>query len=253
MAHDTQHGYFLWTELLTRDAGAAIDYYTKLLGWTTQPFAGADPSYTMWANAGTPFGGLMTLPDDAKSGPCWLPYVGVLDVDAAVVRAEEEGAALQLPPTDIPGAGRFAVLGDPWGASFAVYRTPAEVPAPPAPGVGDFCWRELATGDIDRALDFYGALFGWTRGARHDMGELGPYQLFEQHGQMAGGIYLANAEMTPSWTSYVRVAELAATLAKATAGGGTTVVPPMQVPGGDTIAVCTDPEGALFALLQVGG
>lgn len=253
MAHDTQHGYFLWTELLTRDAGAAIDYYTRLLGWTTQPFPGADPPYTMWANGGTPFGGLMTLPDDAASGPCWLPYVGVLDVDAAVVRAEEEGASLQLPPTDIPGAGRFAVLADPWGASFAVYRSPAEVPAPPAPGVGDLCWRELATGDIDRALDFYAALFGWTRGARHDMGELGPYQLFEQHGQMAGGIYRAGAEMPPAWTSYVRVADLAATLAKATAGGGATLVPPMAVPGGDTIAVCADPQGAVFALLQVGG
>lgn len=253
MAHDTQHGYFVWTELLTRDPAAAIDDYTKLLGWTTQPFPGAEPPYTMWSNAGRPFGGLMALPDDAESGPCWLPYVGVLDVDAAVVRAEEEGASLQLPPTEIPGAGRFAVLADPWAASFAVYRTPAEVPAPPAAGVGDFCWRELATGDIERALDFYGALFGWTRGARHDMGELGPYQLFEHHGQLAGGICLASTETPPSWTNYVRVADLAATLDKAIAGGATILVPPMAVPGGDTIAVCADRQGAIFALLQVGG
>jgi uncharacterized protein len=253
MAHDTQHGYFLWTELLARDPGAAIDYYTKLLGWTTQPFPGAEPPYTMWANAGTPFGGLMALPDDAQSPPCWLPYVGVLDVDAAVVRAEEEGASVQLPPTDIPGAGRFAVLADPWGAAFAVYRAAAPQPEPPGPGVGDFCWHELATGDIDRALEFYGALFGWSRGTRHDLGELGPYQLFERHGRMAGGIYRASAEMPPSWTSYVRVADLAATLEKAAAGGGATLVPPMEVPGGDTIAVCADPQGAVFALLQVGG
>ena len=44
----------------------------------------------------------------------------------------------------------------------------------------------------------------------------------------------------------------ATTLAKANAGGGATVVPPMEVPGGDTIAVCADPQGAIFALLQVG-
>ena len=253
MAHDTQHGYFLWTELLARDSAAAVDYYTRVFGWTTLPFPGSEPPYTMWANAGVPFGGLMELPTGAAAPPNWLPYIGVLDVDAAVVRAQEEGATLQLPPQEIPGAGRFAVLADPWGASFAVYRTPAEVPAPPPPGVGDICWRELGTGDIERALDFYGALFGWTRGARHDMGELGPYQIFEQRDQMAGGIYLASTEMPPSWTSYVRVADLAATLAAATAAGGATRVPPMEVPGGDTIAVCADPEGALFALLQVGG
>lgn len=253
MAADTQHGYFLWTELLTRDARAAVDFYAPLFGWTTQPFPNSDPPYTMWANAGVPFGGLMPLPGDAEAPSGWLPYVGVLDVDAAVVRAGEEGATLRHDPTDIPGAGRFAVLSDPWGAAFAVYRAAAPQPPPGSPGVGDFCWRELATGDIDRALEFYGALFGWTRGTRHDMGALGAYQIFEQHGQMAGGIYLGSEAMPPSWTSYVRVADLAATLARGEANGAAILVPPMEVPGGDSIAVAADPQGAVFALLEVKG
>ena len=32
------------------------------------------------------------------------------------------GATTYVPPSDIPGMGRFAVLADPQGAAFAIYR-----------------------------------------------------------------------------------------------------------------------------------
>ncbi|ALU95086.1 hypothetical protein WQO_18215 [Streptomyces globisporus C-1027] len=46
-------------------------------------------------------------------------YFAVPDCDAAVARTTERGGALHFGPADSP-FGRFAVLGDPQGAAFAV-------------------------------------------------------------------------------------------------------------------------------------
>jgi predicted enzyme related to lactoylglutathione lyase len=51
-------------------------------------------------------------------------------------------------------------------------------------------------------------------------------------------------------TLYVQVADLAASLAKAAAVGGTVVMEPMDLPGGPTLAAITDPEGNPVTLVQ---
>ena len=67
----------------------------------------------------------------------------------------------------------------------------------------------------------------------------------------AAGVYLASAPSGPSWTSYVRVAEVEAAADAVARLGGRILVAPMEVPGGDRIAVCSDPEGVTFALHQI--
>lgn len=44
------------------------------------------------------------------------------DTDAAVSRAAAHGG-VRLPAKDLPGAGRFAKLTDPYGARFAVIKS----------------------------------------------------------------------------------------------------------------------------------
>ncbi len=79
-------------------------------------------TYTEWSLGGTPFGGMMALPPGALAPPHWLPYFAVTDCDASAAKAASLGAKTFVPPSDIPGTGRFAVLGDPQGATFAIYR-----------------------------------------------------------------------------------------------------------------------------------
>ena len=45
------------------------------------------------------------------------------DVDAAARIAKELAGDVLLPPTDVPGMGRAAVLRDPQGAAFGVFAT----------------------------------------------------------------------------------------------------------------------------------
>jgi uncharacterized protein len=57
-----------------------------------------------------------------------MTYFAVGDVDATCAQATELGATVHVPPRDIEGVGRFAVIGDPHGAVFSVIKmTPAAV------------------------------------------------------------------------------------------------------------------------------
>jgi hypothetical protein len=258
MADKSLHGRFAWYELMTTDPEAAEGFYTRVVGWGTQPFPGLETRYTLWTAHDQPVGGLMELPAEAKAGgapPSWMLYVAVTDADATIEMAKTHGARLEVGPRDIPGEGRFAVLSDPQGAVFAILQPsdpgrygPETVPAPL-----EISWRELATTDREAATDFYSALFGWERQNASDMGEpVGLYQEFGRPGLPLGGIYRKPDDMPfpPHWLLYAKVPDIEASLEAATAGGGKVLVGPMEIPGGDRIAQILDPQGAAFALHQ---
>ena len=239
---------FVWYDLLTNDREAAVRFYSAVLGWGTQPFEipGKEP-YLMWTRGGVPIGGSMTMPPhelDAGTKPHWLGYVAVDDVDGKVAQAGAAGAKTLVPPTDIPTVGRFAVLQDPQGAFFAVYHALQPGPPPGGPQEGDVSWHELATTDVEAAFRFYHDLFGWQESGRHEMGEAGTYLMFGT--PMIGGIYAMPHVL--GWLYYVRVGDLDAALERVRTHHGQVAHGPMEVPGGDRIAQCFDPQGGPFAL-----
>jgi predicted enzyme related to lactoylglutathione lyase len=210
------------------------------------------PGYTIWMAAQTQIGGLMALPSDGSSTPPhWLIYIGTPNVDATLSQAQGLGARVVKAPADIPNVGRFAVLADPQGATFALF-TPGSGPPPGAqPAQGGFSWHELATTDVPAALRFYGTLFGWGKGQAHDMGPMGVYQIFESGGTMAGGITpVQGASTPPSWLSYVHVADSNRAVAATKSAGGRLLHGPMEVPGGSWIALLMDPQGGSFAVQE---
>jgi uncharacterized protein len=243
-------GRFVWHELMTTDTTAAASFYAKVLPWRTAP--SNMPGYTIWMAGQTQVGGLMALPSDAASTPPhWMVYIGTPNVDATTEKAQGLGARVCKSPTDIPNVGRFAVLADPQGATFAVF-TPGGGPPPGAPPAqGAFSWHELGTTDVAAAVRFYGELFGWSKGPAHDMGAMGVYQIIEHGGQMAGGICNVQGPSTPpSWLSYVHVADANRAVAAAKSGGGRLLHGPMEVPGGSWIALFMDPQGGAFAVQE---
>jgi predicted enzyme related to lactoylglutathione lyase len=257
MTESQYRGRFLWYELMTTDSKAAQTFYTKAVGWGLMEWKGTDTSpYVMWCRGETPIGGVMTLPDEARkmgAPPHWMPYIGTLDVDGTCQQATTLGAAIYVPPTDIPMVGRFAVLADPQGATFAVF-TPSSAPATAsgAPQIGDFSWHELVTTDHVAAYGFYHALVGWEKSGEHDMGQMGLYQMYGRHGHTLGGMFNKPKEMAapPHWLLYVRVGDVRAAAAAVTAHGGKILHGPVEVPGGDWIVQCQDPQGGVFALHQ---
>ncbi len=115
------HGPFGWSELATRDPNRAAVFYSELLGWGAKP----DPKleYTEFQTAGRSVAGMMAMKEEHGEAPShWMPYVMVDDCDAIARRATELGGRLFVPPTDIPGVGRFAVLADPAGAALGTIK-----------------------------------------------------------------------------------------------------------------------------------
>jgi predicted enzyme related to lactoylglutathione lyase len=51
-----------------------------------------------------------------------MPYFQVADCDGSTAKAKQLGAGVMVEPRDIPSTGRFAILRDPQGAMFAVFK-----------------------------------------------------------------------------------------------------------------------------------
>ena len=248
-------GRFVWYELMTSDPKAAQSFYPKLSGWKSQPWDGGPRPYTMWMNGDKPVGGVMTLPDEAKqqgAPPHWLAYIATPNVDDTVRDVSNRGGRVLHGPADVPTVGRIAILADPQGAAFAAHTAEGNAPGHDGPWqVGEFSWHELATTDPSAACDFYSGVFGWVKTDAMDMGPGGTYQMFgRSKDRSMGGIFKKPAEMPgPSaWLQYVRVDSVDTRVTTVQELGGQILNGPMDVPGGDRVAQCLDPQGAAFAI-----
>ena len=248
------HGRFVWYELMTTDMEAAKAFYTKVVGWGTQDVSMPGMPYTLFTVAGSSVSGLMRLPEDAKKlgeKPSWIGYVGVAEVDAAADRIKRLGGAVHVPPQDISNISRFSVVADPQMATLALLQwllprreQPAELSAP-----GHIRWHELFAADWEKAFTFYGELFGWQK-ANPDSDAMGAYQLFSAGGQTLGGMFTKPSSVPVSfWLYYFNVGEIDAAAKRVKAAGGQVLEGPLEVSGDDWIVQCSDPQGAMFALV----
>ena len=252
------HGRFIWYELTTTDVDRAKAFYADVIGWGTQDVPVPGARYTLFTADGTSVSGVMSLPESAsKIGfrPGWLGYVGVDDVDAAAARIKELGGEVHVPPRDIPNVSRVSVAVDPQRVTFALFKWlpdggASEPPPPPdLNAVGRVGWHELIAADWEKAWPFYGALFGWQKETT-DSGDVGSYQVFSAGGQTIGGMFTKSpAVPVPFWLFYFNVADIDMALRRVKAGGGRVVDGPIEVPDSRWIAQCTDPQGAIFALV----
>ena len=110
MVPDLPRSGFVWHELMSRDPDESERFYREVVGISVRAIggiAGPQPAEEGWPSGG---------PEGH-----WIGYLGSDDVDAAARKARELGGQVLLPPTDVPGVGRAAVLRDPDGAAFGVF------------------------------------------------------------------------------------------------------------------------------------
>jgi uncharacterized protein len=252
------HGRFVWYELITTDTKIAKAFYASVTGWGTRGASMPGSTYSLFTIVDSPVAALVSLPEDAqRTGATsrWIGYVGVNDVDAAVGRIKQLGGAVYVPPTNVPNISRFSVVADPQMATLALVKGlktgQAQSAAPGAPGrVG---WRELLAADWEKALAFYSELFGWQKADNH-VGVMGTYQEFSAGGETIGGMFTKPATLPlPFWLYYFNIDDIQAAAKRVEAGGGQIVYGPTAVPGGALIVHCTDPQGAIFGLLDRRG
>ena len=124
-------GTYCWSELMTDDLEGAEAFYKAVFGWDAETQGPEGPGrYTEWQVGGRSVGGMMakppTMPPNAPS--FWGVYFAVEDTDASLAKAQDLGASVLMPATDIE-PGRFAVLTDPVGAMFNILALKPELRA----------------------------------------------------------------------------------------------------------------------------
>ncbi len=113
-------GSVCWSELTTTDAAKAGAFYAGLFGWSLK----GSKDYTEFGAGGQMIGGMAPMDGPQWQGipPHWGIYFAVDDCDAMAEKAQGLGAKVNLPPTDFPNVGRFAVIEDPQGAVFSIIK-----------------------------------------------------------------------------------------------------------------------------------
>jgi predicted enzyme related to lactoylglutathione lyase len=120
------------------------------------------------------------------------------------------------------------------------------VPSPGAPN-----WVDLATADLDDAIRFYTALFGWTAEISGD--EFGGYTTFLLNGlPVAGAGPLLGEGQPTAWSTYIATTDADAVAARVEAAQGKVLVPPFDVADQGRMAAFLDPAGAPFSVWEAG-
>jgi predicted enzyme related to lactoylglutathione lyase len=259
---------FIWYELMTPDANAAARFYGAVVGWKIadrpDPAAGGK-DYRMLGRAdGGGAGGVLQLtPDMVGHGAqaVWVGYLHVPDVDRAVQSITADGGRALMPTITLP-VGQIAMVADPLGAPFYV-MTPVPPPGKPDAVSDVFSvdrsqhvrWNELVTPDLPRAQAFYAKHFGFQFKESMPMGpELGDYHFIDDGGLRVGGMMKQpQPQMPAGWTFYFGVPSASAAQRAIEQAGGRIEMGMHQVPGGDWVAIATDPQGARFGIVGPKG
>lgn len=235
-----------WVDIGVPDLRRAIDFYTALFGWEVQEGPEEFGGYSMCLVDGVPVAAISPARDKDAPAFWWNVYFAADDADASAKLVADNGGQVVIPPMDIMGAGRMAIVKDQAGAEFGLYQGGSHPGAGITGETDTLCWAELSTPDSAASRAFYGKVL---ERPVEDMGVPG----FDYATVMVGTEAVAGIWGVPGqdakWTVYFAVDDADAAAARVTAAGGTVVREPQDSPYG-RFAIVADTCGATFAVMK---
>jgi predicted enzyme related to lactoylglutathione lyase len=183
-----------------------------------------------------------------------MGYISVPDVDAAVATAQQNGATVTMPATDMPEVGRFAVLTDTVGARFGLVKASNGDDADkPVPTAGDIVWMEHWAKNGKQSTTCAAAIAA-VAGYELQTTKMGKadYAIASAGGvPRMGFAKAARAADGGRFVPYAVVADVDATVKAATKAHGKVVTKPTDVPNVGRIAVIADPAGGTIGVMTM--
>lgn len=246
-------GKFVWYDLFTNDLSATIVFYKDLFGWE---FADSN-----WMNSkikvirldGIAIANAIEVksPRDDKSHSRWLGYISVDDVNSTVDVIKELGGKIHKAPKEVPNRGQIAACFDPQGAFFAVVHSSTGDPQDKPPVKHMLIGSELWTNNIDAALDFYTAVFGYSE-MTAIIKDGSTYRFLEANDKPRAGIVkIMWKDVQPNWVPYIVVENVPEIIKKAEALGGQLLLGLREVLSEESAAILADPTGGIFGVQQI--
>lgn len=244
------NGVPCWADIQVPDVPAAQDFYSAVLGWTF-----TDPHEALGGYVIAQVGGVAAAGIGPQMGgpTAWTLYLATDDAEQTAARVGENGGTVLLPPGDVGDSGRLAIAVDPTGAVFGLWQAGTHIGSGIVNAPGGITWEDLRSPDPETARTFYTAVLGYQYAAVP--GAPDDYMTFStpDHASPRGGIGpMMGQEPSPHWLIYFGVADAAAAAAAAQHAGGTVQVPDFETKFGRMAGV-TDPDGAVFWVVQATG
>lgn len=259
----------IWADSNTPDLAVDLDFYTRLFNWTTFDSGEQFGHYTelclgTTVSTARAVAGIAANPHSEPDRPAgWGVSFHVDDCVQTAAEAEKLGAAMVSTPMRIGDDLVYAAMRDPDGGAFGLFEPLNDhvgFTARDEPGAT--IWFEYVyDGAPVEAMQFYSELLNWTLKVpdsdepAHDAPYVG---LWTHHpGLLPGGAFEFGGarmalgpelEMRPHWLPCFGTDAVDLTAAKAVDLGGTTVVAPVNDPGG-RMAVLASPTGAHFSVM----
>ena len=241
---------------------AELRFYSDILSTGKDPLWRTD----LMNNLGMPIIGLGERSAEYDRLPLqWMPHIQVLDVATSVERALNLHATELAHSKDPKGVSQWAVLQDPFGASFGLIPVVSEeemaIPGKSAASdtdrrAGSICWLDLTVSDAASAQDFYRQVLACpVEELRVDQASepYFDYNLIREDGQSAAGLCHArgtHADLPPLWMIYLPVGDLEESVRRVWSGGGKVHQISRRPDGALESAVIQDPVGVWLALVQ---
>jgi hypothetical protein len=244
-------GDFCWINMLTPETAKARAFFSAVLGWTYGEIPGMGHSVKV---GGHDIGGLFdTVSPRTPNGTA--PIIGVMlkteSADATVSKVTTLGGKAES-AFDVGDSGRMTVCHDPNSANFDMWepRKSAGMDVDSALH-GAPSWFETMTTDVERAANFYSALFGWTRQDMPMPG--GQYTMFANGAEpVAGMMKIAPnmGAMRSHWATYFTVDNADETSHNAVKLGAQICFEMKEAPRVGRFCGFTSPQGVPFNIIQ---
>jgi len=243
-------GKFVWADFVTDDVLVAQKFYTALLGWKFYDYGG----YLVGMNDDRPLCGMFQRPrpKDQAAKPRWFGYISVPNVESAKQAVIQAGGKVLAEPKKMPKRGEQAVFADAEGALFGVIKSSSGDPEDFLADPGDWIWIQLLSRDALKASAFYRDVAGYEVIENTTSNKLSDYVLTSEDYARAtvSTIRTTDEKVRPSWLLFVRVKNVAESVAQTTQLGGKVLIGPNPELFGGKVAVIADPTGGAIGILE---
>jgi uncharacterized protein len=118
--------------------------------------------------------------------------------------------------------------------------------------VGEFCWADMGTKEIDAMVSFYTSVFGWEAADASPPGSPVRYVMMRHNGKDVTAVGWKDDPSPQTLGPYIATDDADATAAKAKELGAQVVMEPFDIGENGRMAVLIDPTGAIISLWQAG-
>ena len=111
-------------QIVSKDPGGVARFYSALFGWTVQTDNALGYRVLDTGNPRGISGGVWPSPPEGHN--LVQLFVEVDDIDAFIAKASALGASVIVPKSELPDGDALAIVLDPAGLSFGLYRPRGE-------------------------------------------------------------------------------------------------------------------------------